>query len=191
MASVFLVGDAGTRGANSWASVQEYRDFFPGGLGYGDTDLSAIADTDLQRHLVIAAQFMGQLPWHGSTKQDAEDEYSGWPPRLPLPRYNLWVGKPCHYSLAGIAVVGDTVVPWVVKAAQIHLAEEQRTRQSLGQTELYRARTDRSEVLEEKKSLTESSKTWADPLAPRTYAVVEDLLRGLYHAGHSTPVIAI
>lgn len=175
MAFAFTVGTSDDVGANSYASVQEWIDAFPEGTD--GADLSAIAATTLQRHLVNATRFIDQLPWNGRPK------YEDNQPRLALPRYDLLVGPGNPRLREGDTLPSDEL-PWVVRDAVILLAEAERVSGQL----LWRPKKDRDQVLSKKRSITGSSKEYADPLAARRYPEAAALVRGL-HSTLSTPTL--
>lgn len=187
MAFAFLVGDSSTAGANSFVSVAEFRDHFPGAKGHDGADLTAVADADLERFLVFGARMLEMVPCNGTTKNDENDEIAEILPRLPFPRYSCAVALDAHPSLKGLSVIDDTVVPGVVKVAQIELAEELRIRDGAGERLVFRGVQDRYKVLKSKRTIVGSSKAWADPTAALQFPRVAALLRGLY-TFHDHPV---
>lgn len=184
----FLVGDSGTSGANSFVSVAEYLAHFHGSVGFNSDDLTAVATATIERHLIEAARMLAMVPWNGTTKTDDDDEVAEISPRLFFPRYSCEVEEDAHPSIAGLEFIPDDVVPGVVKAAQIELAEELRIREADGERVAWRMVDDRRNVLRSKRSIVGSSKTWEDPAAALRFPRVEALVRGLYSTAGTHPV---
>lgn len=191
MGAVFLVGDSSVAGANSWVSVAEFLGHFPGDLGFNGDDLTAVAATTVQRHLIEAARMLGMVPWNGTTKTDDASQVAELIPRLPFPRYSCEVEEGAHPSLYGVLVIDDTVTPGVVKVAQIELAEELRIRAADGERPAWRGVVDRRNVLKSKTSIVGSSKTWDDPGAALRFPRVEALVRGLHSYSRHPMAVAV
>jgi len=167
MPLVFIVGGAHTPGANSYATVERYRELL-GGQGEDGVDLDLLSELVIQRHLINASRFIDQLRWLGSPLESAPTT-----PRLGMPRKGLEVFGSLHFE-EGWTLPEDSVV-WLVTDAVCLFAEDERLTGRL----IWRSR-DMANVLKSKRSILGSSKTWEDSGAGRTYPQAMSLLKGLY-----------